>query len=290
MERYRFGRAALLGVGVLVLTATSAAAGVGGATNNRGVRLDAADLHKLAAENSVGSTFDKYQYGAVSLCSEGEPGSTDADVFCLKAVAACLGVNAGRGPGPGVYVWRKMIERADGSQVTSAPWASAGWTCFPQYVPGATNTLTMDHIVRAFHDTPFAKASASIQPVKLKTLVNLPTYYAAAYPTTGYGPGEIDTTTILGFRVDIRPQALSYTYHFGDDTTLGPTDNPGGPYPDGQIRHTYTQPGTYPVRVDTEYSGQFRVNNGQWIDIPDTVTIQGATSQLLVLEAVSRLH
>ena len=148
----------------------------------------------------------------------------------------------------------------------------------------------MNDILSAFHDTPFAKPTASIQPVGLKTLVNLPTYYAAAYPTTGFEPGEVDSTTILGFRVDIRPRATSYTYTFGDASALGPTNDPGGPYPNGGIRHTYTRPGTYPVRVDTEYTGQFRVNGGQWIDIPDTVTIQGSTSQLQVVEAVTRLH
>lgn len=148
----------------------------------------------------------------------------------------------------------------------------------------------MAHILHAFHDTPFSTAYASIQPVNLKTLVNLPTFFAAAYPTTGYQPGEIDATTILGFRVEIRPTATSYTYHFGDGTTLGPTKDPGGTYPDGAIRHTYQRTDTYPVRVDTTYSGQFRVNGGQWIDIPDTVTIQGTTSQLQVLEAVTRLQ
>ena len=287
--RRRLAPPAIAGFLVL-LTCPMALAAWDETTTGNGIHLSASYLRHLAANNAVGSAYDKFKYNAVSLCSEGEPGTIDADVFCTRAVAACTGANAGRGPGPAVYVWRKLVELADGTKVPAAPWERAGWTCFPQLVPGAKNTLTMNDILSAFHDTPFAKPTASIQPVGLKTLVNLPTYYAAAYPTTGFEPGEVDSTIILGFRVDIRPRATSYTYTFGDASTLGPTDDPGGPYPNGSIRHTYTRPGTYPVRIDTEYTGQFRVNGGQWIDIPDTVTIQGTTSQLQVLEAVTRLH
>ena len=280
--------AALAGAAIVLLPLPTSLAGWTSDTTNYGVYLNFRDLQKLREGNAVGSPVDKYQYGAVSLCSTGIPGTSDADIFCGRAVSACL--TRADGPGPGVFVWRRLMELADGTPVNDAAWERRGWTCFPQAVPGAENTLTMDHIREAFHDTPFAKPTASIQPVGLKTLVNLPTYYATAYPTTGYEPGEIDTTTILGFHVDIRPKATAYTYTFGDHTTLGPTNNPGGPYPTGTIRHTYNQPGTYPVRIDTEYTGQFRVNGGQWIDIPDTVTIRGTTSQLNVVEAVTRLH
>lgn len=254
------------------------------------VTITSQQLREYAAANIPGVPGPKYEYDWTSYCSRGGPGEfADKDPWCQGAVEACQRALS-PGPGPAVFVWRKLTNEPDGTEVKGAPWSRLGLTCFPDLVPGRSQALTMNDILRAFHDTPFAKPTASIQPVGLKTLVNLPTYYATAYPTTGYEPGEIDTTTILGFHVDIRPKATAYTYTFGDHTTLGPTNNPGGPYPTGTIRHTYNQPGTYPVRIDTEYTGQFRVNGGQWIDIPDTVTIQGTTSQLQVLEAVTRLH
>ncbi|MBK9476360.1 MAG: hypothetical protein IPL94_09035 [Tetrasphaera sp.] len=253
------------------------------------ITITSQQLREYAAANLPGVEGPKYEYSWTSYCSKGGPESADKDPWCDGAVTACTRINTS-GPGPAVFVWRKLTQEADGTAVTDGAWDRLGLTCFPDLVPGRAGALTMAHILQAFHDTPFSTPYASIQPVNLRTLVNLPTYFAAAYPTTGYQPGEVDTTTILGFRVEIRPTATSYTYHFGDGTTLGPTEDPGGPYPDGAIRHTYQRTATYPVRVDTVYSGQFRVNGGQWIDIPDTVTIQGTTSQLQVLEAVTRLH
>ncbi len=253
------------------------------------ITITSQQLREYAAANLPGVEGPKYEYSWTSYCARGNPESPDRDPWCQGAVQACQRAQS-PGPGPAVFVWRRLTQEADGTAVTGGAWDRLGLTCFPDLVPGRTQALTMGHILQAFHDTPFSTAYASIQPVNLKTLVNLPTYFAAAYPTTGYQPGEVDATTILGFRVEIRPNVTSYTYHFGDGTTLGPTEDPGGPYPEGAIRHTYQQPGTYPARVDTVYSGQFRVNGGQWIDIPDTVTIQGTTSQLQVLEAVTRLH
>lgn len=280
---------------LVMLTAMAPAANAspkddwGGGTTADGLWLSARTLVALRSKNSVGSTEPKFKYDWTSYCSKSGPEASDKDPWCDGAVPACQR-SPEPGPGPAVWVWRRLVETSDGDPVTDAPWDRVGLTCFPDLIPGRAPQLTMGHILQAFHDTPFSTAYASIQPVNLRTLVNLPTYFAATYPTAGYQPGEIDATTILGFRVEIRPTATSYTYHFGDGTTLGPTEDPGGPYPEGTIRHTYQRTDTYPVRVDTTYSGQFRVNGGQWIDIPDTVTIQGTTSQLQVLEAVTRLH
>jgi hypothetical protein len=41
---------------------------------------------------------------------------------------------------------------------------------------------------------------------------------------------------------------------------------------------------------DATYTGQFRVNGGQWIDIPGDVTIQGTPETLTVRTAKARLY
>ena len=68
-----------------------------------------------------------------------------------------------------------------------------------------------------------------------------------------------------------------------------PTTSSGGIYPDGDITHTYPTPGLYPTRIDITYSGEFSVNAGAWIPIPDTVTIAGAIQPLTVKTAHARL-
>lgn len=82
-----------------------------------------------------------------------------------------------------MVVWEAMVDR-DGNPVDASmqpvpalAWTEVGFTCFPQYVPGATNVLTMAMVLKQFHDTSFAHPTVSVQPVKSRTLVNLPTYY-----------------------------------------------------------------------------------------------------------------
>lgn len=76
---------------------------------------------------------------------------------------------------------------------------------------------------------------------------------------------------------------------FGDGSTYGPTTSLGGPYPTGDVVHTYAAKANVEVRVDVTYSGQFSVDGGEWIDIPGEATVQGDPFPLEVLEAHARL-
>ncbi|WP_156996564.1 hypothetical protein [Knoellia aerolata] len=148
----------------------------------------------------------------------------------------------------------------------------------------------MRMILDEFHKTTFARPTASIQPVGLTTLVNLPTYYELRWPARGFEPGEPDSTTLVGRRVDIEPVFVSATYIFGDGEALGPVKTLGGPHPTGDVIHTYRSKMVAPVQINATYSGRFRVDGGAWITIPDTVTIQGTPSNLTVAEARARLY
>jgi hypothetical protein len=157
-------------------------------------------------------------------------------------------------------------------------------------VPGATNVLTMQMILDEFHKTAFARPTPSIQPVGLKTLVNLPTYFELKWPAAGFAPNEVDTTTLVGRRVEIKPTFQNATYIFGDGQSAGPTSSLGGPHPTGDVIHTYRKAAVAPVQVNVTYGGQFRVDGGAWVTIPDTVTIEGTPVNLTVAEAKARLY
>ncbi|MFW5471091.1 hypothetical protein ACOCJ4_13720 [Knoellia sp. CPCC 206435] len=174
--------------------------------------------------------------------------------------------------------------------MAGAQWERIDYTCLASLVPGSTNALTMQMILDQFHKTAFAKPSASIQPVGLKTLVNLPTYYELRWPTEGFEPGEPDSATLVGRRVEIEPVFVSATYLFGDGEAVGPVESLGGPHPTGDIVHTYRTKTVAPVQINATYSGRFRVDGGAWITIPDTVTIEGTPSNLTVAEAKARLY
>ena len=230
-----------------------------------------------------------FEYDSVSVCG-GHPDRPGSDSMCLRAVVMCQsGVN---GDGPAVAIFRRELERNRQPMPGAAGrWTSVGFTCFPALVPGARNTLTMAMIREAFHNTDFTVPTVNIQPEGDLTLVNLPTFFEAKFPESGFGPGEIDAVDparMLGHRVEVRPVLKSITYHLGGQT-VGPTTSMGGPYPNGDVRATYSSAGSHEVRADIVYTGQFRVGGSEWFDIPGEVDLTGTPVTLTVAEAKSRL-
>jgi hypothetical protein len=151
----------------------------------------------------------------------------------------------------------------------------------------------MAQILSAFRQTDFAIPTVALEPRGGVTLVTLPTYFQVLWSSDGFEPGEIDRpdpARMLGYRVEIRPVLRSVTYLYGDGTTSGETHSLGGPYPSGDITHRYSRGGDVEVRADVTYAGQYRVNGGAWLDIPDTVTVRGAPQTLHVRSARARLY
>lgn len=203
------------------------------------------------------------------------------DAACQRAVAGCQ-VN-GQQIGSGFLY--DIFARPRGS---TQPWVNVGSTCFAAQVPGAAPTVTLAMLRDAMHNTPWATASISTQPVGDVTLVGLKTFYRLNWSSQGYEPGEleaIDPARMLGRRVEIRPKIDHFTYVFGDGTTFGPTRSPGGVYPNGDITHAYPKTGSYAVRVDTTFTADFRVDGGPWTAIPETVTVTGPVTTVTVKAA-----
>jgi hypothetical protein len=117
----------------------------------------------------------------------------------------------------------------------------------------------------------------------------LPTFFEVTWAKAGAQPGEIDTTTLLGHQVRIRPKAKSYTYYFGDETRFGPTTSPGGIYPNGDITHVYPKRGVYHTHIEVDYGGEYSVDGGVWRPIPGTVHISGPVQPLTVKASYARL-
>jgi hypothetical protein len=112
-----------------------------------------------------------------------------------------------------------------------------------------------------------------------KTLVNFDTiFYTQPRPFTA-------TVTLLGQQVDITAEPTSYTWHHGDGTSAT-TRTPGAPYPSQEVTHRYTNAHTtVRPRLDVTYAARFRVNDGTWQTIDETVTITGPETALRITEA-----
>lgn len=65
-------------------------------------------------------------------------------------------------------------------------------------------------------------------------------------------------TVIIALNVPIHIQMrATYEWDFGDGATTT-SAIPGAPFPAGQIRHSYAQPGEYQVALRVRWSGTFR--------------------------------
>jgi len=259
------------------------------------VNLYASDLTEIRNKWQQAQLRDEgpwFTYAATSVCGARLPGSGSDDDLCRRSFLPCSAENPEIGPGPAMHVHRREVDRDNAPVVGSAGnWALIGTTCSPSLVPGVGPQLTLAMIRDAFHDTDFTVPTVNIQPEGDLTLVNLPTFFEAKFPESGFGPGEIDAVDparMLGHRVEVRPVLKSITYHLGGQT-VGPTTSMGGPYPNGDVRATYSSAGSHEVRADIVYTGQFRVGGSEWFDIPGEVDLTGTPVTLTVAEAKSRL-
>lgn len=192
--------------------------------------------------------------------------------------------------------------------VNGGPWTQSGMYCgVPSSVtvPGAgpggqPGTVTVQappvptfaEIQEAYKRLPFSKPKVAIQPVGLKTLINLPTYYQASWPDdSGLQPGEVsEPVQLLSWTVEFKITAKDYRYNFGDGSSSGWTMSEGGVYPTGDVTHVYKKLGTVDVSVDARLTGQYRVNGGEWQDIATVADLQDEpVSQLQVLGTKTRL-
>ncbi len=246
-----------------------------------GVRMEAMERRQTELQAAPRGQRATGEVRYVVTC----PGNTleDGDAFsCQAALAACR--TQGPGAGPLAEVWRRTLNPGPG------PWRKQGTTCFPRPTGRAPGpALTAELIRTAWSRTPFSAPVLTVQPPGGRTLINVPTYLQVHFSVKGYGPGETHTVTLLGHRVQIRPVLAGYRYGFGDGTAAMATMSPGGPYPEGDVTHTYPTPGTYRLTVEVDYSGEYSVDGGPWQPIRDTITIPGSSQDLQVLTAETRL-
>ena len=94
-------------------------------------------------------------------------------------------------------------------------------------------------------------------------LVNVPIYFWSDLPTQ-----FATRVTVVGEVVDVllRP---GFIWSFGDGTFLSTTDA-GGPYPNGKIKHTYKNPGIYPITLVQSWNGNW-THNGTTRAITGTI-------------------
>ena len=137
----------------------------------------------------------------------------------------------------------------------------------PTLKPKATTSVSLtDRLIKLL-----PTGGIAYQP-ELEPLVNVPIYFWSDLPTQ-----FATRVSIVGEVVDVllRP---GFLWSFGDGTFLSTTDA-GAPYPNGKIKHTYKNPGSYPVTLVQSW-------NGSWTHDGTTRAITG-TIKSTVFAAVT---
>jgi hypothetical protein len=146
--------------------------------------------------------------------------------------------------------------------------------------------VTPGVVQRAFQRLSWPASELVVQPPQGRTLVNFDTnfYTTNDHPTT-------QTVTLIGQRVTIEATPTQYTWHFDSDAADGvrATTDPGAAYPHLHVTYRYLRVGTVNPSVDTTYAGRYRVGNGGWHQIPDTLTVPGPPVTLEVVSATPHL-
>ncbi|MGY1884199.1 hypothetical protein ACI799_02690 [Blastococcus sp. SYSU DS0753] len=111
-------------------------------------------------------------------------------------------------------------------------------------------------------------------------LTGLPVIFYTDSPTT-----QTFTVDIRGFTVVIEATAEQFTWHTGDPSTGQiTTTDPGAPYPDHTIEHSY-RPGTYTAHLTVTWGATFTVDGSAEADVPGTTTTDGPPVTFDVLQA-----
>ncbi len=207
----------------------------------------------------TGTTDDGHTYSIEPFC-----GVIDG--------AECFSPHGCEGPPPGQ--WYLIIQ--DGT-------TPIGRVCLTTDQATDLDGFNETMILRAWRRLDWPPSELVIQPPHGETLVN--------FDTNFYTPDHrsIDRpVTLAGQAITIRAVPVSYDWYFGDDTSTT-TTSPGSPHPDLEITHQYARTGDVVVRVDTTYAGEYRIGDGEWTAIGETLTVEGEDQDLEIVEALPQL-
>lgn len=228
-----------------------------------------------------------YVYARPMDCPGNSPENPD-EVACDFAMNYCE-ENVPDSSGPRTVVYRQAHDESG----AIGSWGRIDPTCYTAQVPPrsgqAPEGVTIEMIVEHFNLTPFSIPQLAMQPPDDRTLVRLPVYYQANFPEEGFEPGEIETVTLVGDEVRIRPTLETLSYDFGDGAVLTDTVSLGGPYPSGDVSHAYESAGAYTASLQITFGGEYSINGGPWLTVPAEQTLDAGSRDLQVFTSVNRL-
>jgi len=198
----------------------------------------------------------------------------------VRTVEGCVNGIVPEPPEPcttGEWAWPRWARLRDAGDGSAGPWnLEAGYTC-----PG-DNEFPLTSL-------DFKQLTIEPSPVTFQPPTN---WVYAGLDTIGYA--EADTQgfeiTLLGIPFQVAAVSVEYSWDFGDGSAPIVTDDPGKPYPNHTVGHTYTAEGTATPVLHTSWKGYFRTSeHNAWTAIPDYAQTVTTGPELTIYTARTRL-
>ena len=200
------------------------------------------------------------EYMVAPACQANDP---TEDASCVNSTSSCSE--------PGAVRLRLYVRTSP-----TENWQRRGTFCRgPAADPGLPD---LGELVREEVRDLFDRPAPSYQPVR-GAIVNLPTLFASGQPARYEG----EPHDLAGFTVQVFATATwEWTFEPGVTRTF---DQPGGPYPNYSVAHTYEDTGTYEVELVTNWSAEYTVNGEGPFPVPGGPITQTAELTVDVREA-----
>ena len=163
-----------------------------------------------------------------------------------------------------------------------APWVNAGSRCTAAGTGGAPVVLPV--VTEAdLRRLPLPAGPVELQPRTGQALLHVPLVLRTGTDVV------VRDTTVLGYPVTVRATPTTWTWDFGDGSALGPTDDPGHPYPRQTLTHAYEVPGEHAITLTTTYTGEYTIAGSPYLPIAGTASVTSAPFAVHVREGSSAL-
>lgn len=217
--------------------------------------------------SNASAAADPNQYMADTHCRADGPDTVDPGCLALSCPAKTLGGEEGT-----PVIWKQAPR-----SITNPGWTNwipiSGPTCLYDAQPENVLANIAARILNDFRQLPVNPGTLEAQPFP-HTLKGGPTNFYTTATEQAFN------VTILGQAVHLTATPASFTYNFGDTTSLGPTPAAGYAIPEAdwllnktRTSHIYTETGNYPATITTSFTGTYSVNNGPPLPINGTLDL-----------------
>ncbi|MFB9378230.1 PKD domain-containing protein [Kineococcus gynurae] len=156
-------------------------------------------------------------------------------------------------------------------------------TCVAAGDPGVAAAATPVVTAADLRSVGLPAAEVRLEPPTGEAVVGLPVnVWTRPVPV-------LRTVDVLGVPVTVRAVPRRWTWRFGDGATLGPTADPGHPWPAMTTTHTYSRSGTFTVSGTTTWTADYLVPGAGWRPVAGTVEVDGDVGNLTVRTATNLL-